>query len=115
MIANVPADPDALPISVDLEFGGNCSKRPPREEMLADLKSFIAIVEAHSGKPVMLYLFDDFERQYRITGEIDRKLWRRSLYWHPPEGRWDIWQSHNWTRVNGIEGPVDWNAAKALP
>jgi lysozyme len=113
-IATIPKDAAALPLAVDLEFGGNCSGRPDKAALHRELSDFLRRVESHFGRPVILYLVRDFDMHYAISQNFPRKLWYRSLYF-PPEKLPQplaVWQYHNWTRVNGIDGPVDWNAAK---
>jgi lysozyme len=113
-IATIPKDASALPLAVDLEFGGNCSGRPDKAVLHRELSDFLRRVESHYERPVILYLVRDFDVHYAISQNFPRKLWYRSLYF-PPEKLPQplaVWQYHNWTRVNGIHGPVDWNAAK---
>lgn len=113
-LAAVPGDRDALPPAVDLEFGGNCSYRPPREQLLRELGTFLQRIEARSGKPALLYLTSEFDDAYRISEVIDRPLWLRSLYFEPQFGarHWTLWQASNLRQLRGIEGRVDWNAAR---
>ncbi len=113
-IALVPREGDALPPAVDLEFGGNCAARPRREALIAEVASFVKMVEAHSEKPVMLYITREFEEQYRVSEAIDRPLWLRRIALEPDYGGhpWVMWQAHNRRRVDGIDGPVDWNVLR---
>lgn len=113
-IASVPREPDALPPAVDLEFGGNCKDRPDRAALLKEVETFITMVEAHSEKPVMLYVTREFEDAYRISGAIDRPLWLRRMGLEPDYGThpWVMWQAHARRRVDGIDGPVDWNVLR---
>jgi lysozyme len=113
-IATVPAGDDLLPPAVDLEFGGNCAARPPRPELLRELNVFLARIEAHSGRPALLYLTREFEQAYRVSEAIDRPLWLRSLATEPAYGArpWRIWQASNLRRIRGIHGRVDWNAMR---
>lgn len=113
-IALVPREAAALPPAVDLEFGGNCAARPDRDTLIAELASFIKMVEAHAEKPVMLYLTREFEDHYRISEAIDRPLWLRRLFFEPSFGThpWVMWQAHPRRRVDGINGPVDWNVVR---
>ena len=110
----VPADSRLLPAAVDLEFGGNCAARPSRAALLRELRIFLRLVEAHSGKPALLYLTEEFEIAYRVSEAVDRPLWLRSMVRRPDYGArpWRIWQASNFRRLRGIEGRVDWNAAR---
>jgi lysozyme len=111
-IAAVPRDPDLLPPAVDLEFGGNCAARPKREALLRELTAFLARIEAHGGKPALLYVTEEFDAYYRVSAAIDRPLWLRSIVRRPDYGArpWSIWQASNFRRLRGVEGRVDWNA-----
>jgi lysozyme len=113
-IAHVPRDPQALPAAVDLEFGGNCSERPSREVLLQEVAAFIKAVEAHTGKPVVLYLTKEFDAHYQVSGAINRQLWLRSLVFQPAFGArpWAMWQASSFRSVAGISGRVDWNLVK---
>ena len=113
-IRTVPADATALPAAVDLEFGGNCAARPNRPALLRELGAFLDAVEAHSGKPAIFYLTQEFEEAYRVSEAYDRELWLRRLLFEPDfaERPWRIWQASNFRRIRGIEGRVDWNAMR---
>jgi lysozyme len=108
---SVPADPNALPPAVDLEFGGNCTARPPRAALLAEINAFLELVETRTGKRAILYLTREFDEAYRIGEALDRPLWLRSLVLEPRFGRrsWTVWQASSFHRLRGIDGPVDWN------
>jgi len=112
-IATVPASTDALPPAVDFEIGGNCSRRPPREELLDELRLFLSQVEDHFGRRPLIYVTRDAHEAY-LQGELpEHPIWARDLFRRPPypEGRpWLVWQFHNRGRVRGIDGPVDLNA-----
>jgi lysozyme len=113
-IANVPRDTDALPAAVDLDLAGNCSQRPARDVVVAEIASFIKEVEAHTGKPVILHLTREFEEIYRVSEAIDRQLWLRSMAVPPAFGArpWVMWQASAIRRVSGISGPVNWNVVR---
>ena len=107
-IATVPGDEGLLPPVVDIEFHGNCPARPTLEQFSAELTAFLDPVEAHFGKPAVIYLIGEAEGLY---GAImpDRLRWVRSLSLHPGHEDWVYWQYHNMGRVDGIEGDVDLN------
>lgn len=113
-IATVPREADALPPAVDLEFGGNCAARPSRDALVGEVGRFLAAIEAHAGKPAVLYVTREFEDAYRVSEAFDRPLWLRRLALRPTYGarRWAMWQASNIHRVDGIDGPVDWNVMR---
>lgn len=105
----VPVEADALPLAVDLEFGGNCGRTPDGATMRRELDAFLVPVERAYGKPALLYVTPEFLDAYR-THLPARALWRRSIL-RKPDGAapWRLWQYHNRGRVDGIAGPVDLN------
>jgi lysozyme len=111
-IRTVPFDPAALPPVVDLEYLGNCSRRVSIDLLHKELNDFITAVEAHYGKPIVLYLTQEFDDNYQVTARVKRKLWLRSIILEPNFGKqpWHIWQMSNFRRLDGISGRVDWNA-----
>lgn len=113
-MAVVPRERNALPPVIDLEFGGNCAARPARAVLLAELATFINMVEAHSEAPVMLYLTSEFDAFYRISETVNRPLWLRRPAFMPDYGArpWVVWQVNPRRRINGIDGPVDWNVVR---
>ncbi len=101
-----PPRPDALPPAVDLELAGNCADRPDDEDVGASLREFLALVEGAWRREAVLYVGDDWEREYRTRDVLDRPLWLRRFFIRP-DGDWVVWQLHGWGRVDGIDGPVD--------
>lgn len=114
LLAVVPRDPAALPVAVDLEYLGNCSARMSKEALHRELARFISDIEAASGKPVILYLTEEFDEAFEISRRFPRNLWLRSLMRRPDFGArpWTVWQVHNYRRVRGVEGPIDWDVAR---
>ncbi|MEW9837576.1 GH25 family lysozyme [Mesorhizobium sp. ZMM04-4] len=105
-IATVPRDPSLLPPVVDVEFHGNCPQRPAPETLSMELAAFLEPVEAHFGKPAIIYLAGDAEDLYAAVMP-DRLRWVRSLARHPGHEDWVYWQYSDVGRVDGIEGDVD--------
>ena len=59
----VPSDAELPPV-VDVEFGGNCSKRPSRADFVRELKAFVSTVEAERGDKVVIYSIDSAGMKY---------------------------------------------------
>ncbi len=113
-IALVPREAEALPHALDLEFDEACPARPPRQDLITELATFIRMAEAHSERPMILYMTREFEDQYRISEAIDRPLWLRRAGLEPAYGGrpWVMWQANPRRHVDGIEGSVDWDVLR---
>lgn len=113
-VRHVPTEAAALPPAVDLEFPGNCPRRPSQAKFHKELGDFLRIVEERYGKRAVLYLTPHFDRRYRVSANFRRQLWLRSIRSEPRFGarRWTIWQSSNSRRLDGVHGRVDWNVAR---
>lgn len=110
-ISTVPREADALPAAVRLTLSSGCPSQPDRAALLRQLKLFIEMVEAHTGKTVLIAPSPDFESEYRITGAIDRPLWLTGFFIAPQYGArpWAMWQASTFYRVKGIPGGAHWN------
>jgi lysozyme len=114
-LATVPAKAGALPIAVDLEFGGNCSARPSLEALLAELNDFLAAVRQAFPQTPVFYVTSEFYDRYmkrNIRRFPDHHLWLRNIYNEPAQRQchlWTLWQFAHRGRLEGIAGPVDLN------
>ncbi|MEY2439031.1 MAG: lysozyme [Verrucomicrobiota bacterium] len=107
-IATVPAEPNALPPAIDLEFSGyNRNLRPSSEEFQRELAAFWDAVAAHYGKPPVVYTTADFLKQYLAEMPLER-LWIREVISRPREP-WMLWQYSARGTVPGISTFVDLN------
>jgi lysozyme len=113
-IRAVPVDGAGLPPAVDLEYLGNCGRRPTREQLHKELGDYLRLVEARYGRAAVLYLTQEFDRAYGITAAFDRPVWLRSIIFEPDFGsyNWTLWQASNFRRLEGVRGRVDWNALR---
>ena len=86
----VPAAADALPAAV---------------------RRFVAMVQAHTGKPVLLQVGRAMEARYRLTAAIERPFWAIANAFPPAYAArpWQLWRALSIRRVGGIEGPVNWD------
>ncbi len=113
VLATIPADADALPLALDLEFTGNCGKVPTLDELSAELSAFYTrLGTRYPGRP-LFYMNESFFEQY-FAGNENRfpphDLWIRSIAHRPDCSRWSLWQFADDGTVEGIEGAVDLNA-----
>lgn len=113
-IATVPREKKALSPVVKLDFRENCAERPERGKLIREVVTFLEMIEAHSGKPAIVYVTREFDKAYQISGAFRRALWLRNLFFEPRYGggRWAIWQASNMRNVDGIEGRVEWNVVR---
>lgn len=113
-LATLGADPGELIPALDVESGGNCSKRPSPAELRAGTDRFLSIVEAAIGRRPLLYLIaDDIHALFGEAGPPPADLWLRDLHREPspPAGRqMRLWQYHVRGWVGGIAAFTDINA-----
>ncbi|WP_291311882.1 MULTISPECIES: GH25 family lysozyme [unclassified Devosia] len=112
----VPADADALPPVLDLEWqnGSSCKPNKNREQTLAKVRTMLEAMERHTGKLPIIYTDINFHRDILEGEPLPNMFWLRSTA-APPEQRyanrqWTFWQ---WTQtgvVAGVRGEVDRNA-----
>ena len=118
-VANVSADPDALPPVLDTEWNPQsrtCPHKPPREQALAMMKTILSAMEKAYGRKPLIYAPADFYDEV-IKGELgEYPLWSRSLNGDPTnsyDGRsWLVWQHSETGSIAGIRGDVDENHFK---
>jgi len=108
----VPKDSNALPPSVDLEFGGNCETDKTTEQVLKEIQRFLTLLENDYGAKPIIYATPEFYDTY-LKGQLTGyPIWIRDIYGRPdlPDGRsWYIWQYANRGHLKGIETYVDLN------
>ena len=109
-LAALPKGEAQLAPVLDLELDGNCALRPPAEDVLADISTFVTRVEQATGQAVILYAPEEFYRRYLKGQGLNRRLWVRSI-WRSPSyaDSWSLWQYHQRGEVAGIDGDVDLN------
>ena len=101
-----------LPPAVDLEFGGNCSRRPPADEFASELGSFLKAVEREWGCVPVLYVTQEFHGQYIAHRFPSYPIWVRDIFKRPrlEDGRpWRLWQFANRGRLAGVAAFIDLN------
>ena len=116
-IDHVPRAATALPPALDMEWtprSPTCPGKRPGDQVRADARRFLTMVQDQYGKRPILYTTVDFfeENQMWRLGGVD--FWLRSTAAHPsasyPGQEWTFWQYSGTGAVPGIKGQVDLNA-----
>ena len=115
-VKNVPADPDALPPTVDLEASGDCRKMPAKAAFRKSFKSFVAGLQAAYGKLPVIYVNTNIYAKY-FEGENDAyKIWIADIkHAAPAVPGWTMWQYGWHGTVPGIAGDVDLDVFNGTP
>jgi lysozyme len=108
-----PPDDQALPPVIDLELTGNCSERPPAEEVAGHVTTFVDMVEEAWGRDMLFYVRPDWDELYPIRDGLDRRLWDYRFLRRPTDERWHVWQINTFAHVDGISGGVDLDIMRA--
>ena len=96
----------ALPLAVDLEFGGNCAARPSEAEFRLELERFLSVVEERYGQRAVLYVEPALAVRYRFIDSLSRRRWIPSSFRRPHDS-WSVWQVSAFAKVRGVNGNVD--------
>jgi lysozyme len=116
VIATVPREVTTLPITVDIEFVGNCDKVPTLDELSQEVTAFVNELRTVFPEKPIFYMNTEFRDQYFSGNENrfpDHSLWLRSVFKEPEKegcAYWSIWQFADNATIKGINGPVDLNA-----
>lgn len=113
-IRHVPRRADALPAAVWLDYDDRCPDRPTRALLLSELATFLAQIEAHTGKRSLIAPGPSFEADYKVTEGIARTTWLRRDFFEPGYGAhpWAMWQANDYVRLSGADGTVGWNVVR---
>ncbi|MBR5405824.1 MAG: glycoside hydrolase family 25 [Oscillospiraceae bacterium] len=114
-IAAVPAEPDALPPVIDLEYYRK-GEHPPADTVRKSLSVLLSRFEAAYGKKPIIYTSITCYENYLKDSGLDYTLWIRSVYSRPSDNyqpAWTFWQYNPCGRLegyNGTEDRIDLNA-----
>lgn len=113
-VTTVPRNTDNLPPAISLSLEGNCTDRPGRSLVLAELNTLINQIESHAGKPAILRITPDFEKTYRISEGISRTVWLTGNFFPPDYAvkPWVMWQANAMHAIKGAPKPVRWNVVQ---
>lgn len=107
VLRSAPAD--SMPPAIDLELLGNCTDPPARPRLLAEVRTFLRVVERATGEEAVVYAYPDFEHRYRFAADLGRRQWVRRIGSSAPEREWFIWQRDDRARIAGFSSPADLN------
>jgi lysozyme len=111
-LETVPNEPNNLPPTIDLEFGGNCGADRSNDQLKKEINEFLEILNDHYKKRPIIYSTQEFYDQFLINDFKGYAIWIRDIYMQPKlsDGRpWLIWQFANRGHLEGIDGHVDLN------
>ncbi len=114
---NVPADADALPPVLDVEWNSHsktCPGKVDRETAIEKIKIMLDAMEAHTGKRPIIYTDPKFHHEV-LEGEFtDYHFWLRSVATEPDavyrDRSWSFWQFTTTGKVPGVASKVDRNS-----
>jgi lysozyme len=107
-----PPDAEALPPAIDLELNGNCSERPPVDDVAQHVATFVRMIEQEWGRDLLFYVRPDWDERYPTRDGLDRQLWDVRFLRRPTDDHWQVWQIHGFAHVDGISGGVDLNVMR---
>ncbi len=109
----VPHDDTALPAAIAFGYDDGCAERPERATLVEGVTDMIHRIESHTGKPVLLQVSRGVEKDYHLTDAFRRSLWATGNFVSPSYGAraWRMWRASDIRRVDGVEGPVNWDVA----
>lgn len=105
-----PLDAPVLPLSVDVEFTGNCVGWESLDRIRRELLVFMDHVRSQVGQAPVLYTTEDVRRELVPTALHGHRYWLRSLWGEPSDAvAWQFWQYSDSGQVPGISTRVDLN------
>jgi len=114
-VRNVPADQDALPPVLDLEWNhdSSCKKKWDKADVLEKIRVMLKAMERHTGKLPIIYTDVTFNHDILEGEHFDNAFWVRSTAAEPParygNRQWMMWQWTQTGTLNGVVGEVDRN------
>lgn len=114
---NVPADPDALPPILDLEWNNHsqtCPRRLSADEAYEKVKVMLDLMERYTGKLPIIYTDINFHRDVLAGRHLPNTYWLRSVAAEPheryEERGFTFWQWTQTGTMQGVRGEIDRNA-----
>ena len=110
-IVVVPRVKDALPAAVAIDESPECGTPPARDVLAGEVARFAAMVESHTGKPVLLRISPAIEGKYRLSALLNRTLWATGSFFPPTylSRPWRMWRANGMRRIEGADDAVGWD------
>ncbi len=106
-INTVPKEKNTLPPVIDIEEVGE-----DQAKLIVELREYAEIIENHYGVKPIFYVNKKTYELYIRDYFKEHIIWYAVYGSEPPVDTWTIWQYTDSGKVNGIEGPVDFNIFK---
>jgi lysozyme len=110
-VTMVPRSADMLPPAITLQgTAENCPTPVSEAAVESELMTFINQVERHSGKPVILKVYPDFEVAYGISAKLERQLWVVRTRFEPGYAvrPWMLWSANEGLMTEAASEPLEW-------
>jgi lysozyme len=116
-IQTVPRIRGTLPPVLDMEwnpFSPTCQRRPDAATVRAEMRRWMALVEAHYGQRPIIYTTPRFYRENGLSAFRNEDFWLRTTAKTPaetfPGQRWRFWQYTSTGTLPNTPGSIDINA-----
>lgn len=110
-VTMVPRSEDLLPPAISLAgTAGDCAEPVSEAAVESELMTFINQIERHSGKPVILKVYPDFEAAYGISAKLERQLWAVRTRFEPgyTVRPWMLWSANEGLLTEAASEPLEW-------
>ena len=107
----VPRGGNLLPPAIALdETADDCPAPVGEAEVESELMTLINQIEAHSGKPAVLQVSEEFEDRYGLASRLERNLWVIGTWREPTyAGRpWLMWTANESLWSDASDDPLKW-------
>ncbi len=106
----VPKESNTLAPVVDIEFIGNCKRRPSQAQFKKQIGIYLKIIEKHYKQKVIIYTSPEVYKKYKLVQFKRNPLWLRNYERSPVVAQhWTFWQYSNKGKIPGIKTRVDLN------
>jgi lysozyme len=107
----VPRSTELLPPAIALAgTAENCPTPVSEAAVESELMTFINQVERHSGKPVVLKVYPEFEAAYGVSAKLERQLWVVRTRFEPGYTLrpWMLWSANEGLMTEAAGEPLEW-------